>query len=209
MPSITVAVIAKNGIIRDGIQAQLSRTVSKIRLIGFRHIADFVNTPRQDTVDIIIWDDPFEDTASTHHAVLALTQSTSAALIVISKQINFTYITQLVQQGVLGVIHQQDVRDEVLQDALRCVIRGAVYFSPSVTPVMSNGQMVALSLNKREKQVLQLMAAGHSIPDIAHQLHLSERTVYRYRRQLREALGVPTNEQIIDAARQYGLIDAG
>lgn len=206
MPSVTVAVIVENGIIRNGIQALLSRTVSEIHFIEFHHISGFIQHPQREDADVIIWDDTSVDMTSTYRNASRLLES--GALVIIGEQLTLTSITQLVGLGVSGIIYRQDVRDDVLQDALRCVMRGAVYVSPSLAPMMSNGQMVTLSLSTREKQVLQRMAAGHSIPDIARQLHLSKRTVYRYRRQLREALGVPTNEQIIDVARQYGLIDA-
>lgn len=56
-------------------------------------------------------------------------------------------------------------------------------------------------------QVLRLTAQGLTVKAIAAELRVTVRTVYRSRDRLRSALGVITNETLIDAAREQGLLD--
>jgi len=56
--------------------------------------------------------------------------------------------------------------------------------------------------------VIHALDRGMNTQETALQLGLDVRTIYRSKRNLRQVLGVKTNEQILDAARRRGLLDS-
>ena len=62
------------------------------------------------------------------------------------------------------------------------------------------------TLTKREKEILKLMALGHSSAMIAHQLFLSEKTANTHRRNIKRKLKIETSYDITRFAQAFDLI---
>jgi DNA-binding NarL/FixJ family response regulator len=73
------------------------------------------------------------------------------------------------------------------------------------TPTASRGK----TLTPRQTQILRLIAAGRTNPEIAEQLGLSGRTVDRHVSDILTRLNVPTRAAATAYALSQGLIDAG
>jgi DNA-binding NarL/FixJ family response regulator len=73
---------------------------------------------------------------------------------------------------------------------------------------MGNQVILIGNLNTRDIDVLELTEAGKTVKQIAYGLGIEQRTVYRSRERLRDALNVQTNDLIVDAARRLGLLKA-
>lgn len=63
------------------------------------------------------------------------------------------------------------------------------------------------TLSNREFQVMQLMAGGKTLADIAEALSLSPKTVSTYRSRLLEKMDLKTNAEIIRYAIENGVIE--
>jgi len=63
------------------------------------------------------------------------------------------------------------------------------------------------SLSSRELQVLQMVAKGRTIKEIAAELALSEKTVGTYRSRLSKKMGLATNVELTRYALQHRLAD--
>src|SRR5579859_113795 len=61
-------------------------------------------------------------------------------------------------------------------------------------------------LTRREREILTLLEAGFSAPEIAEQLTLAVNSVRWYLRQIYEKLGVNSKRQAINRARALGLL---
>ena len=61
-------------------------------------------------------------------------------------------------------------------------------------------------LSDREFQVLQMLAAGTSINDIADALSLSAKTISTHKMRLMQKLGLNNNSEVIRYAVRHGLI---
>jgi DNA-binding NarL/FixJ family response regulator len=64
-----------------------------------------------------------------------------------------------------------------------------------------------IALSEREREVVRLIAMGHTNPQIAEQLHVAERTVKTYRARAVEKLGFSSRAEITSYARRTGLVD--
>jgi two-component system response regulator NreC len=61
-------------------------------------------------------------------------------------------------------------------------------------------------LTRREREVLRLVALGHTNPEIAEMLSISVRTVENHRANITRRLGVQTRAALVRHAAELGLI---
>lgn len=147
----------------------------------------------------------FNNTYRQPFAVLKCPANT--AYVVMSDQTHSEYIQQVMQNGAHGYIYaQMDGLEEMLITATHEVLSGRIYLCPQSVAQLARHTPSLQRLRRRERQVLQHMAAGLSVKQMAQQLNVGEKTIYRDRERLRQWLDVPTVEQIVDAARQRGLL---
>ena len=100
-----------------------------------------------------------------------------------------------------------------LTTAIREALRGKTYVSPSIArgmldevtgPKASHPTLRELSV--REREVLQLLAEGKSMKEVAAVLDISPRTVEFHKYRIMELLRVKTNAELVQQALKLGLI---
>jgi DNA-binding NarL/FixJ family response regulator len=116
--------------------------------------------------------------------------------------------------GASAFLVKQSTASELLQ-ALRVVVRGGYYVTPLMTKDM-DGPFVQnfkrrkskSSLTLRQKQVLQLLAEGRSMKQIAVLLKMSPRTVAFHKYTMMDHLQIKSNAQLIEYAMKSALVAA-
>jgi DNA-binding NarL/FixJ family response regulator len=86
-----------------------------------------------------------------------------------------------------------------IADAVRVVGLGMTVFEPGPEPS-------GLSLTRRERDVLELVAAGATNPEIGRRLHLSAHTVKEHTSRLYRKLGVRNRAEAVQRAQRLGLL---
>ncbi len=126
---------------------------------------------------------------------------------------NVYFIKGMLQQGVLGYI-LKNTGEEKLVEAIRTVYRGEQFLEPELkervlqyTLSTKKERARQPALSRREKDVLQLIAANHTSQEIADKLFLSKRTIDNYRLSLLLKLDVKNAPSLIKKAIDMGLID--
>lgn len=109
--------------------------------------------------------------------------------------------------GADGYVVKTASTDELLQ-ALRAVVAGASYLSPSVARRVMDYASGSNSarMTERELEILQLMADGARIVDVARRLFLSAKTVKNHLTSAYAKLGVSSGSQAIAEACRRGLV---
>jgi len=103
-----------------------------------------------------------------------------------------------------------------LEVAVRAVARGQTYLTPAVSHHVVDGYLrreddrpVGLDpLTVRQREVLQLIAEGHTANEIAGKLHLSPRTVDSHRTALMRVLDIHDKATLVRVAMRMGVIGA-
>jgi DNA-binding NarL/FixJ family response regulator len=97
--------------------------------------------------------------------------------------------------------------------AIRDALRGKTYISPSIARSMTDegsiapaDQVTLRDLSSREREVLQLLAEGKSMKEVAAVLEISPRTVEFHKYRIMELLRVKTNAELVQQAIKLGLI---
>lgn len=118
---------------------------------------------------------------------------------------------RLLEAGAAGYLTKESAPEELLR-AIRRVLEGHKYLSPTMTQALADGLGGATpappqrQLSARELEVLRLLASGWPIKEIGLHLGLSAKTVTTYRSRLLHKLGMTTNAELTYYATQHGLV---
>jgi DNA-binding NarL/FixJ family response regulator len=108
------------------------------------------------------------------------------------------FMTEMLRAGASGYLLKKSSATELLT-AVRTVIHGQVYLSPDVAEFVVDGYVrhaapeagVAFNvLSSREREVLQMVAEGHTTKEIAGQLYVSVKTIEAHRSQIMSKLHI-------------------
>jgi DNA-binding NarL/FixJ family response regulator len=126
------------------------------------------------------------------------------------------YVFQMLKAGAAGYILKKAAGTELLS-AIRAVYSGESFLDPSAAKAMvdryiGNGgekeeERRLDELSDREKEVLKLLAEGHSNREIADLLRLSVKTVMSHRSSIMEKLDIHNRTELVKFAIRAGLID--
>lgn len=135
--------------------------------------------------------------------------------IMLSMHANEEYVWQALQAGASGYL-LKDAGTAELELAIRAVMRGDTYLSPAVSRHVVAGYIrrvggereEADALTPRQREILQLIAAGRSTKEIARALSISVKTVETHRAQLMERLGIHDLAGLIRYAIRLGIVSS-
>lgn len=119
---------------------------------------------------------------------------------------------RVLKAGASGYLTKENAPEELVK-AIRKVVSGGRYISPSLAESLAFGLDTAPgrprheTLSDREFQVMQLMAGGKTLTEIAEELSLSAKTVSTYRTRLLEKLKLKTNAELMRYALNFGLTE--
>jgi DNA-binding NarL/FixJ family response regulator len=137
-----------------------------------------------------------------------------AKIIFLTMQTDRDYVRVAFRAGASGYVLKQAAPSE-LSEAIRTVLGGALYLSPSIaprgaqelfgTPGEGNDRFV-VPLTARQREVLQLIAEGKSAKEIAHVLAISPKTVEFHKAGIMDVLGLRTTAELTRYAMERGIV---
>lgn len=126
-----------------------------------------------------------------------------------------SYLRQALRTGAAGYVLKKAADNELLS-AIRAVMRGEVYVHPSLTKALIEDLLPDSpaiprdpwdELSEREREVLVLVALGHTSAEIAGRLSISPKTAETYRARGMEKLGLRSRAALVKYALGKGLLD--
>jgi DNA-binding NarL/FixJ family response regulator len=116
--------------------------------------------------------------------------------------------------GASGYLLKKSAGAELVQ-ALRQVVRGGTYVTPLMTKDMVGSFIQNFKRRKstnhltlRQKEVLQLLAEGRSMKEVAFILNVSPRTVAFHKYTMMEHLNIRSSAQLIEYAMRSAVVPA-
>jgi len=142
--------------------------------------------------------------------------SPNTRVLILSMHAGAEYVAQALRAGVAGYLIKDSAVDE-LKVALDALQRGRNYLSTAISqsvvsgfldPAGGGAQSQLSVLTPRQREILQLIAEGHSTRDIAKRLGLSVKTVESHRSQLMDRLDIRDVSGLVRFAIRAGLVSA-
>jgi DNA-binding NarL/FixJ family response regulator len=136
-------------------------------------------------------------------------------------QIKVIYLTQNREPHIAAEAFRRKATGYVLKDsaaselvtAIREALKGRSYVSPSIAERMTEAGLGRApqdarlrELSPREREVLQLLAEGKSMKEVAAILAISPRTVEFHKYRSMELLGLKTGAELVQYAIKHGLV---
>jgi DNA-binding NarL/FixJ family response regulator len=123
-------------------------------------------------------------------------------ILFVTMQTERIYVEEAFRAGGLGYVLKQAAGSELLH-AIRTVLAGERYLSPRIGIQLDNIQAHPANrrtvggLTARQREVLQLVAEGKSMKEIAWIMRISVRTVEFHKQSLFQDLGIRTTAELI------------
>lgn len=137
-------------------------------------------------------------------------QGIKAPVLMLSMHPEDQYAIRSLKAGASGFINKESATEELLT-AIHKILSGKKYITPSVAEkladVSDQGAKPAHEfLSDREMHVLQKIASGSTVSEIAEELSLSVNTISTYRTRILEKLALNNNSELTRYALDHNLI---
>ncbi len=135
-----------------------------------------------------------------------------AKIIILTVHEDVAQIVEAFRAGASGYLLKKSAARELLI-AVRAVLKGGAYVTPLIAKDMLDSLLLSSNPTKtvgeptdRQREVIQLVAEGKSIKEIASELGISEKTVEFHKRKISDELGLRTTAQITRFAVKHGIV---
>jgi two-component system, NarL family, response regulator YdfI len=209
---IRVFIVAASPLVRAGLQSMLAD--SRIDLVGSAAHLESISGQLVDAEpDVVL----VETTADTYEESLNTLEDAEVAqdhaVIVLSEQPKSAWLSRALRAGVRAVL-PREVTPEQLRAALEAAAAGLLVVHPSdldnALPAAANMPATADELpeplTRREREVLQMLAAGLVNKEIAARLAISDHTVKFHVASILGKLGASTRTEAVSAGIRRGLV---
>ena len=206
---ITVVLADDHNVIRTGLRAMLEAE-DDLRVIGEASDAPGAQKLARDRrPDVLVLDlqmpgaEPASDVPALREAV------PGTAIVVLTMQADPRRARERLRAGAAGYVLKQ-AAERQLTAAIRIAAGGGSYIDPELGgEVAQLGADPLEQLGDRDRELLRLLALGHTNREIGEQLYLSVRAVEVNRAKLLEKLGLENRPDLVRFAITNGIIDAG
>ena len=164
--------------------------------------------------DLVIMDVTMPDLNGIDATRQIIDRVPSVRVIALSAYADRRLIAEILKAGASGYLLKESAFEE-LSETIRTAAAKKVYLSPKIAAELVDdyvrmskdpGPSVFESLSPREREVLQLIAEGHSTKEVARTLKVSVKTVETHRRQLMNKLELFSVAELTRYAIREGLV---
>jgi DNA-binding NarL/FixJ family response regulator len=205
---INLAIVDDHVLFRKTLKAFLSDQENINVIVQAADILDLLHKLRTASIDVLLMD-IFLPELNGNDALKAIrSEYPTVKIIVLSMSTDMDLISDLLDAGIHGYISKGDEPEELLQ-AIRAVADNRIYRNRLFTEALywnkqnnikSHVEKFNVSLNEREKKILQLIWGEKSNKEIAEELFLGIRSVEKIRQDLKEKLGAKSTVGLLKYA---------
>jgi DNA-binding NarL/FixJ family response regulator len=208
---IRILVADDHAIVRRGLR-QIVADESDMQVVGEAQTTqEILDLARQEEWDVIVLNISMPGRGG-FEALKALKQTHSKRpVLVLSMYPEDQFAVRAFRAGAAGYMTKESAPEELVQ-AIRKVVRGGKYVSPSLAEKLAAelGEDAERppheALSEREYHVLCLLASGKTVTQIAAEMSLSVKTISTYRVRLLEKMRMKTNAEVTRYAIEHRLI---
>ncbi len=208
---IRVVIADDHHLVRQGLRALLENS-REVEVVGEASTGyEAVELAEKFQPDVIVMDLSMPRLDGVQAATRILDLRSPTEVVVVSMHADTAIVQNLVRRGVKGYLLKDALATE-LMFAIRSASAGKLYLSPTISEAVMNmlmtpsGEDVVVELTPREREVLQLVAEGHTNTAIANILSISVKTVEKHRANLMNKLEADDLATLIRVAIKRRLI---
>lgn len=204
-----------HALVREGVVNTLKGFISDLSTIEVENGKSLIRVLAQKrSIDLILLDLSMPDT-DAYEVIRHIADSwPDIPLIVLSAANDAAIIHKTIHLGASGFIPKSVASEEMIS-AIRTVLKGGVYLPRNLpkqlSPIVSlnkdkKNEVSELSLTRRQKEVISLLAEGKTNRLIGEQLGLSERTIKVHITKIYRLLNVSNRTEALNKVRKLGIM---
>jgi two-component system response regulator NreC len=209
---VRVLIVDDHAVVRSGIRLLLAQEpdIEPVGEAGSGREAIFES--RSLKPDVILMDVVMPDGNGLEVIPTLLHERPEAKVLVLSMQDDPRYVREAFDAGAQGYVLKEAADVEVVA-AVREVARGGRYVHPELGARLISAEVAAARrvgedpLSDREREVLRLLALGHTNQEIAQQLFISVRTAETHRAHIMQKLRLSSRAELVRYAIAQGLLE--
>ena len=217
--AIRILIVDDHVVFRAGLRALLEKQRDLIVVGEAGRGEEAVACARATRPDVVLMDlaMPGEGGLEATRRIVGL--GTGARVLVLTALSQEQQLLEALEAGAAGFIEKTGPVDD-LEGAIRSVLETHLFLCSDASKLVAlqryqrsgeaeDARAAADRLSGREREVLALLALGHSSKEIGHKLAVSPRTVNACRTRLRTRLGLARRPELVRFALRSGLLEVG
>ncbi len=204
-----LAVVDDHPIVIEGIKHLLKEDTQFASVLSFTSAGSFLLFMQEHTPDVVLLDMMLPDGYGVELCKEIKTRHPQACILGMSNLAERGVILSLLQNGASGYILKSCAAAEILS-SIEQAMRGEIVLSAEIKELIIHSLVKNTRslppVTKREKQLLQLLAAGKTTAMIADELYLSRFTIDTYRKNLLQKFGVKNTAELLTLLMQEKLL---
>jgi DNA-binding NarL/FixJ family response regulator len=210
--SIRVLIVDDHAVVRTGLRLLLDAEDDLEPVGEAGNARDAVFQARALKPDVILLDVVMPENSGLDVLPQLVHESPDVKVLILSMQDEPRYVREAFAAGASGYVLKEAADIEVVA-AVREVAGGGRYVNPELGARLVSADTEAARLaeedplSDREREVLRLLALGHTNQEIAKQLYISVRTAETHRAHIMQKLRLETRADLVAYALQRGLLD--
>ena len=209
--TIRVLIVDDHGVVAEGLRFVIEAQPDMEVIDCIQDSREAVRRSTETRPDVVLMDHAMPGLNGTEAAHLVHEHCPETRVIMLSMYSDAVHVLRALQAGATGYVVKRSAAKEVV-DAIRAVSKGNRYLSRQLADTVID-QVLNKSaasdplqrLSSRERQVLQMLAEGYAVSDIATALSLSPKTVETYRARMTEKLDIRDFASLVKFAIQHGI----
>lgn len=214
--SIRILIADDHMIVRQGLRLLLEKMQDMEVIAEAANGYEAIRLAHELHPDVIIMDMQMPEMDGVDAARKIMKNDPAIKIIILSMMLDRACVAEALKAGVKGYV-VKDCAAENLVDAIRTAMTGFPYLCREVTELLimdytrtgeENSNDSQVSLNSREREVLQFIAEGKNAKEIAYQLCLSVKTIESQRIKIMKRLDLYSVAELTRYAVRIGLVSA-
>jgi two-component system response regulator NreC len=210
--TVRILIVDDHAVVRSGLRLLLEAE-DDLEPVGEAGTArEAVFQARALKPDVVLMDVVMPDQSGLDVVPTLLRERPETKVLVLSMQDDPQYVRQAFAAGASGYVLKEAADVEVVA-AIREVARGGRYVHPELGARLVSAETAELRrveedpLSDREREVLRLLALGHTNQEIASLLYISVRTAETHRAHIMQKLHLSTRAELVRHALTQGMLD--
>ena len=210
--SVRVLIVDDHAVFRAGLKMLIDAEADMEAVGEAGNARDAVFQARALKPDVILMDVVMPDQSGLDVVPTLLHERPETKVLVLSMQDDPQYVRQAFANGASGYILKEAADTEVVA-AIREVAGGNSYVHPTVGARLVAAETAEARradedpLSDREREVLRLLALGHTNQEISAQLFISVRTAETHRAHIMQKLRLSSRAELVRYALEQGVLE--
>jgi two-component system, NarL family, response regulator NreC len=210
--SVRVLIVDDHAVVRAGLKLLLDAQEDIAAVGEAGNARDAVFRMRALKPDVVLMDVVMPGESGLEATAKILHESPETKVLVLSMQDDPRYVREAFAVGASGYV-LKEAADTELVAAIREVANGGRYVHPTLGARLVTADAEERRraeedpLSDREREVLRLLALGHTNQEIAKLLYISVRTAETHRAHIMQKLRIQTRAELVRYALAQGLLE--